>query len=77
MMNGFMEYKGFIGSIEYSENDGVFFGKVHGIDSLISYEGNNEQELIADFHGAVDDYLAIYQNGKKVAESRAKNHEND
>ena len=66
-MGKFMEYKGFIGSIEYSENDGVFFGKVQGIDSLVSYEGNNEQELIADFHGAVDDYLAL-----RVPERRKK-----
>ena len=30
-----MEYKGYIGSVEVSEEDGVFFGKVQGIRSLI------------------------------------------
>ena len=54
-----MEYKGYIGSVEFSENDGLFYGKVQGIRSLISYEGTNASELINDFHGAVDDYLAI------------------
>jgi len=54
-----MEYKGYIGSVEFSESDGVFFGKVQGIRSLISYEGTNAKELLADFHGAVDDYLAM------------------
>ncbi len=54
-----MEYKGYVGSIEFSEPDGVFFGKVQGIRSLISYEGTNAKELVADFHGAVDDYLAL------------------
>jgi ABC-2 type transport system ATP-binding protein len=34
-----MEYKGYVGSVEFSENDGVFYGKVQGIRSLISYEG--------------------------------------
>lgn len=58
-MKNTMEYKGYVGSIEFSESDGVFFGKVQGIRSLISYEGTNASELIADFHGAVDDYLAI------------------
>ena len=57
-MKNTMEYKGYVGSIEFSEADGVFFGKVQGIRSLISYEGTNASELIADFHGAVDDYLA-------------------
>lgn len=54
-----IEYKGYVGSVEFSEADGVFFGKVMGIRSLISYEGENAKELIADFHGAVDDYLAM------------------
>ena len=58
-MNNTIEYKGYVGSVEFSENDGVFFGKVQGIRSLISYEGTNAAELIEDFHGAVDDYLAL------------------
>lgn len=58
-MNNLIEYKGYIGSVEFSEKDGIFFGKVQGIRSLISYEGSNAKELINDFHGAVDDYLAL------------------
>ncbi|MBR6332304.1 MAG: type II toxin-antitoxin system HicB family antitoxin [Dehalococcoidales bacterium] len=56
-MNNTLKYKGYIGSIEFSEPDKVFFGKVLGIRSLISYEGANGDELIKDFHEAVDDYL--------------------
>ncbi len=56
-MKNIMEYKGYVGSVEFSESDGVFFGKVQGIRSLISYEGTNAKELVSDFHGAVDDYL--------------------
>ena len=54
-----MQYRGYVGSVEFSENDNVLFGKVQGIRSLISYEGTSVQELIDDFHGAVDDYLAL------------------
>ena len=57
-MNNTIEYKGYIGSVEFSEADRVFFGKVQGIRLLISYEGTNAEELLDDFHGAVDDYLA-------------------
>ena len=58
-MNNTFEYRGYIGTIEFSEEDALFFGKVMGIRSLISYEGKNANELISDFHSAVDDYLAV------------------
>ncbi len=57
MMQNTMMYKGYVGSVEFSEEDCVFFGKVQGIRSLLSYEGRDGAELLADFHGAVDDYL--------------------
>ena len=58
-MRNTMQYKGYVGSVEFSEEDGIFFGKVLGIRSLISYDGKNAQELVGDFHGAVDDYIAM------------------
>ncbi len=61
-MNNIIEYKGYVGSIEFSEKDCVFYGKVQGIRSLISYEGTNAQELISDFHKAIDDYLALCES---------------
>ena len=54
-----MEYKGCIGSVEFSEAGGVFFGKVIGIRRLLSYKGTTAKELVEDFHGVVDDYLAL------------------
>ena len=58
-MSNTFKYRGYIGSLEYSEEDEVLFGRVLGISDLISYEGTTCEELIADFHGAVDDYLAM------------------
>ena len=58
-MSCVLEYKGYVGSIEFSEKDCVFYGKVQGIRSLISYEGESAKELVADFHTAVDDYLSL------------------
>ncbi len=40
-MNNTVQYKGYVGSVEFSEADGLFFGSVQGIRSLISYEGTN------------------------------------
>ena len=58
-MNNTMEYKGYVGSVEFSEADGIFFGKVMGLRALLSYEGSTAAELVADFHTAVDDYLLL------------------
>lgn len=58
-MSNTFKYRGYVGSLEYSEEDNLFYGKVLGISDLISYEGASCDELIADFHGAVDDYLAM------------------
>ena len=54
-----MNYKGYFGSMEKSEEDSVLFGNVPGIRALISFEGDTEKQLEADFHAAVDDYLVL------------------
>ncbi len=56
-MNNTMEYKNYVGTIEFSEEDCLLYGQVLGIRSLISYEGTTAKELLEDFHTAVDDYL--------------------
>jgi predicted HicB family RNase H-like nuclease len=53
----YLEYKGYSGSIEYSREDNLFYGKVIGIQSLISYEGKTGKELEYDFKDAVNEYL--------------------
>ncbi len=58
-MSNTMEYKGYVGTVEFSEENSIFFGKVIGTRALISYEGQSARELVSDFHGAVDDYLEL------------------
>lgn len=71
-MNNTIEYKGYVGSVEFSQEDGVFFGKVMGLRALLSYEGSTAEELLADFRGAVDDYLALCQDEGKEPERAFK-----
>lgn len=47
------------GSIEFSAEDSLFYGKVLGIRALISYEGENATDLVSDFRNTVDDYLNL------------------
>lgn len=71
-MKNTMQYKGYIGSVEFSEEDRLFYGKVMGIRSLISYEGETATELIEDFHGAVDDYLSVCESEGREPEMAYK-----
>ncbi|MCM1377540.1 MAG: type II toxin-antitoxin system HicB family antitoxin [Clostridium sp.] len=52
-----LKYKGFVGSVEFSEEDDVFFGKILGIKGLVNYEGSSVSELKGAFHDAVESYL--------------------
>lgn len=54
-----LKYKGYVGSVAYSEQDKVFFGKLEGLDDLVNYEGESVKELTNAFHEAVDDYLTF------------------
>ena len=51
-----LEYKGYQGTIEIEDN--ILFGHVLGLkNTIISYEGNNINELKTDFQNGIDDYL--------------------
>ena len=54
----YLEHKGYSGSIEYSEEDGLLYGQLLGIRGLISYEGETGKELEKDFKESIDIYLA-------------------
>lgn len=63
---GLLKYKGYSGSVDYSEEDNCLYGKVQGLrKATITYEGETVSELKADFEGAIDDYLA-YCKGNDV-----------
>lgn len=52
-----IEYKGYIGSIEYSSEDKLFFGKIELIDDLVTFEADGASELEINFENAVNEYL--------------------
>jgi predicted HicB family RNase H-like nuclease len=55
----YLHYKEYVGTVEFSEKDAVFHGKVIGVKSLISFEGDSVSAITEDFHNAVDEYLAF------------------
>ena len=65
-----MAYRGFIGTVEYSREDSVYHGKVKGLRSLISYEGQTLEQLRSDFRGAVDAYCQLQNALRDAREHR-------
>ncbi len=41
-MKDMIQYKGYYGSVHYSDDDQVFYGKIEYIKSLVNYEGSTE-----------------------------------
>jgi len=65
-------YKGFLGSVHYSAEDEVFFGKVEGINDLITFEGSSVRELKKAFKEAVEDYVELCEGTGKNAQKSFK-----
>ena len=55
--NDQLQYKDFIGSVNFSSNDQIYFGKIEGISDLVTFEGNTVQTLTLDFHQVVEDFI--------------------
>jgi predicted HicB family RNase H-like nuclease len=71
-MNDILEYKTYYGEVHFSAEDEVFYGKVIGINDLVSFEGSTVKELKKAFHEAVDDYLATCKEFGKDPEKTYK-----
>lgn len=54
-----MIYKGYVGEFELDSDDDIFYGKLIGINQLVTFEADNAHDLRHAFYEAVDDYLAF------------------
>ena len=52
-----MTYKGYTGSVEYSDADKVLCGRVLNVDGVVSYEAEDVRGIETAFRQAVDDYI--------------------
>ena len=65
-----LKFKDFIGTVHYSNADEIFFGKIEGINDLVTFEGETVKKLKKAFKDAVEDYLEICEEtGKEVFKS--------
>ena len=68
-MSSTLKYKNFIATVKYSAEDEAFIGRVEGINSVVSFEGQSVQELKDAFRDAVENYLDFCKR-KGIAEVR-------
>jgi predicted HicB family RNase H-like nuclease len=54
-----MEYKGYIGKVEFDDEAGIFHGEVINTRDVITFQGKSVAELKKAFRESVDDYLAF------------------
>lgn len=64
-MKDVLKYKDFIGSVHFNMDDMVFYGKIEGINDLITFEGESVDELLKAFQDSVEDYINICKENKK------------
>jgi predicted HicB family RNase H-like nuclease len=54
-----MEYKGYIGKVEFDDEAAIFHGEVINTRDVITFQGKSVGELKRAFRGSVNDYLAF------------------
>jgi predicted HicB family RNase H-like nuclease len=66
-MKNSLEYKGYSGTVAYSDSDEAFFGKINGIRDVVTFEADSVVKLKKAFREAVDDYIETCAKlGKKT-----------
>jgi predicted HicB family RNase H-like nuclease len=54
-----MEYKGYVGRVEFDDEAGFFHGEVINTRDVITFQGETVAELRQAFRASVEDYLAF------------------
>ncbi len=54
-----MEYKGYVGRVEFDDEARIFHGEVIDTRDVITFQGKSVAELTTAFRESIDDYLAF------------------
>jgi len=56
-MSNVLKHKGYAARVEFDAEDGIFFGRIAGIEDKVSFHADSVKELVDAFEEAVEDYL--------------------
>lgn len=71
-MENIIEYKGYFAKVEFSVRDQILYGKIEGIDDLITFQCESATAIEKEFQLAVDDYLIFCETVGKVPQKAYK-----
>ncbi|MCX5819454.1 MAG: type II toxin-antitoxin system HicB family antitoxin [Deltaproteobacteria bacterium] len=54
-----IQYKGYMGKVEFDDVADIFHGEVIGLRDVITFQGRTVEEVKGAFRESVDDYLAF------------------
>jgi predicted HicB family RNase H-like nuclease len=54
-----MEYKGYVGSVTFDDEAGLFHGEVVNLRDVVTFQGETVKELRKALYDSVDDYLEL------------------
>ena len=52
-----MNYKGYIGKVEYDDENHVFTGNIINVRTVITFQGRTVEEIEDEFRASIDDYI--------------------
>ena len=71
-MSNLLEYRGYLGSVLYNDEDETFHGRLEFIRDLVTYEGSDAKTLKGAFREAVEDYLDLCEDEGRVPDQPLK-----
>ena len=63
-----MEYKGYLGKVEFDDEAGIFHGEVINTRDVVTFQGQSVTELTKAFRESVDDYLEFCEQRGEAPE---------
>ena len=67
-MENTLYYKNYYTNVSYSAEDKILYGKIEGINDLVTFESESAETIEKEFHSAVDVYLAFCEEVGKEPE---------
>lgn len=64
-MKNTMQYKNFLGTVEFSAEDNRLYGRVVGVEDMVVFEGDSVTEIRSNFERAVEEYLEYCEKYNK------------
>jgi predicted HicB family RNase H-like nuclease len=60
-----LEYKGYIGHVEFDDENDIFHGEVLNTKDVITFQGKSTASIKKAFRDSIDDYLAFCKKRKE------------